>query len=85
MAVVDRVGVSGETACGSWNDFAALANFKYDRGYVGQEIHGGLKVVGDDWWLERGEYDGSEWWEFKSLPEKPSKPTALSAQDLKNH
>lgn len=25
-------------------------------------------VVGDDWWLERHEYDGSEWWEFKRLP-----------------
>jgi len=27
--------------------------------------------VGDDWWLERHEYDGSEWWVFQKLPIKP--------------
>jgi hypothetical protein len=27
-------------------------------------------VVGKDWWLERHEYDGSEWWEFKTMPDK---------------
>ena len=31
----------------------------------------GLLVVGDNWWLERHEYDGSEWWEFKTIPNKP--------------
>jgi hypothetical protein len=56
---------------GSWDDFAALANFTYDSGYGGAEVAEELKVVGDDWWLERGEYDGSEWWEFKQLPEMP--------------
>jgi len=34
-------------------------------------IRNDLYVVGEDWWLERGEYDGSEWWEFKRLPECP--------------
>lgn len=29
-------------------------------------------IVGDDWWMERHEYDGSEWWEFKELPKKPT-------------
>ena len=23
------------------------------------------------WWLERAEYDGSEWWEFKTAPAEP--------------
>lgn len=31
----------------------------------------GLIVVGKDFWLERHEYDGSEWWEFKSIPMEP--------------
>lgn len=26
-------------------------------------------VVGKDFWLERGEYDGSEWWSFKTTPQ----------------
>lgn len=30
-----------------------------------------LKIVGDNWWLERHEYDGAEWFEFKTLPQKP--------------
>ena len=28
-------------------------------------------AVGDNWWLERAEYDGSEWWEFKTIPKEP--------------
>ena len=27
-----------------------------------------LKNLGRDFWLERHEYDGSEWWEYKSIP-----------------
>ena len=53
---------------GTWNDFAALADFPYDSGYGGNEIELSLKIVGDSWWLERAEYDGSEWWDFKTLP-----------------
>jgi len=55
----------------SWKDFKKLADIDYDPGYGGNEIRLSLKVVGQDWWLERGEYDGSEWWEFKTLPKKP--------------
>ena len=28
-------------------------------------------VVGSDWWMTRGEYDGSEWWEMHWYPNKP--------------
>lgn len=56
----------------SWEQFAEAANFQYDDGFGGCEIVLELKVVGKDFWLERREYDGSEWWEFKTLPEKPS-------------
>lgn len=55
-----------------WRDFAKIADFEYDDGYGGQEIQKGLVIVGKDWWLERHEYDGSEWWEFKTLPERPN-------------
>jgi len=55
----------------SWDEFAEIADFLYDNGYGGNEIHSSLKIVGDNWWLERGEYDGSEWWEFKTMPEHP--------------
>lgn len=52
--------------------FKELANFSYDGGFGGQEIATDLLVVGADFWLERHEYDGSEWWEFKRTPVKPS-------------
>ena len=55
----------------TWEDFAKQANFEYDSGYGGVEIPADLVVVGDNWWLERAEYDGSEWWEFKTIPVEP--------------
>lgn len=62
---------------GSFDDFMKLADIEYDNGYGSNEIEANLKIVGDDWWLERGEYDGSEWWEFKTLPAKPEAPEKL--------
>lgn len=55
-----------------WEDFVKKSNFNYDEGFGGNEINLNLLVVGKDFWLERHEYDGSEWWEFKTLPKKPN-------------
>lgn len=59
-------------------DDYVLVNFEkeakeiyYDSGYGGAEIPMNLKVVGSDFWMERHEYDGSEWWEYKTMPKKP--------------
>lgn len=41
----------------------------YDNGYGSAEIREDLLIVGDGWWLERDEYDGSEWWVFRTKPE----------------
>lgn len=43
----------------------------YDSGFGSQKIAKDLLIVGLDWWIERNEYDGSEWFEFKSLPKIP--------------
>jgi hypothetical protein len=48
----------------SWAEFAAIADVEYDDGFGSSEIATDLVVVGTDWWLSRGEYDGSEWWEY---------------------
>ena len=50
------------------NKFLEYMDFEYDNGFGGARIPEDLKIVGDNWWLERGEYDGSEWWEFKTMP-----------------
>jgi hypothetical protein len=55
----------------TWEEFKEEAkDIWYDRGYGNQEIANGLVIVGDNWWMERHEYDGLEWWEFKTLPKK---------------
>ena len=48
-----------------------LASIEYDNGYGGQELFGTI-VYKDGTWLERGEYDGSEWWEYRKLPTEES-------------
>jgi hypothetical protein len=52
-------------------DIQTLFNIEYDAGFGRVYVPEDLIVVGDNWWLERHEYDGSEWWEFKSMPAKP--------------
>lgn len=57
----------------AWAYFAQLAEqTNYDAVYGRQEVARDLLVVGEDWWLERREYDGSEGWEYKQLPAKPA-------------
>lgn len=51
--------------------FLKVADRLYDDGYGGTEVIRDLVIVGNNWWLERAEYDGSEWWEFKTLPYQP--------------
>jgi hypothetical protein len=63
------VGSQDGTCFISWEDFSKISDIDYDNGYGGAQIPEDLVIVGSDWWLERGEYDGSEWWEFKTLPE----------------
>jgi hypothetical protein len=66
-----------------WPHFVTQADFEYDSGYGLQEIASDLVVVGADWWMERREYNGSEWWEFMTAPLRLSnaKPFAVMRAD----
>lgn len=59
-----------------WAKFAEDLQFEYDDGYGTQNLFGTV-WFNDGSWLERGEYDGSEWWEYKSVPVIP--------EELKNN
>ncbi len=48
-------------------------------GYGGEEVATDLLVVGEDWWLERHSYDGAEWFEYKTMYQKPTKELELFA------
>ena len=50
--------------------FLESLDFEYDSGFGSQELFGTVWLE-DGTWLTRGEYDGSEWWEYHKLPEIP--------------
>lgn len=55
----------------SIDTFKKIFNKEYDCGYGENEVNIGLIICGKDFWLERHEYDGAEWWEYKTMPKKP--------------
>lgn len=58
----------------SWQSFRRLANFEYDSGFGAAQVASDLIIVfsdGPKMW--RGEYDGSEQWEYSTpfvMPDK---------------
>lgn len=61
------------------NKFLKLADTEYDSGYGSPKVAEDLIIVGENWWLERHEYDGSEWFEYKELPLKPKEHLDIKA------
>lgn len=53
-----------------YQEFLAKLDFKYCNGYGLQRLHGYIGMA-DGTWFERAEYDGSEWWEYRSTPVCP--------------
>jgi len=47
--------------------FLKSLDFEYDDGYGSQEVHG-IIMLNSNKWLEREEYDGSEWWVKRTIP-----------------
>jgi len=61
-----KVGYSEE----EWENFTRSLDFEYDSGWGGQNLFG-VVWFEDGSWLERAEYDGSEWWKHKICPVIP--------------
>lgn len=59
----------------TWQAFVEVADIDYNQCDGSQRIASDLKVVGDDWWLERQECDGFEDWHWKSYPHRPDAHT----------
>ena len=68
----------------TWDEFMEIADTNYDNGFGGQQVAQDLIVVGKYWWLERHEYDGSEWWAYQTYPTKPDQrrvpPSVVSGE-----
>ena len=75
----------GEYSC-TWAEFEVLANIEYNAGYGGAEIASDLIIRftdGRDMW--RGEYDGSEWWNFTTPESQMWRAVSKPIRSLKGH
>lgn len=78
-SIDDVVFVSGNGHEIPLDNFTEIARaFDYNDGYGAVEVPVDLRVVGRGWWLERQEYDGSEWWEYKTIPLRPKAVKKIS-------
>jgi hypothetical protein len=59
-----------------------LEKYHYDSGYGGQELYGNVWLANGEW-LERGEYDGSEWWRHVKRPNEPAECLDLTGNEAK--
>jgi hypothetical protein len=53
-----------------YDAFIKSLDFDYDSGYGGQELYGTIWYTNGTW-SDRGEYDGSEWWQHHQCPDIP--------------
>jgi len=53
-----------------YKQFLSNIDKNYNNGYGGQELDGMIWYE-DGTWTTRGEYDGSEWWEYHEVPDIP--------------
>lgn len=54
-----------------YDKFLLELDFEYDDGFGSQKLFGTIWFE-DGTWADRGEYDGSEWWEYHKCPEIPN-------------
>ena len=59
-----------DVIAGEVGDVLPRLDFEYSNGYGCQELQGTIWYA-DGTWSERGEYDGSEWWEHRERPQMP--------------
>jgi hypothetical protein len=61
--------------------FLETLDFEYDAGFGTQELYGVIWFE-DGTWMTRWEYDGSEGWEYHTMPEIPNylKPVDLNTK-----
>ena len=59
-----------------WSKFLFDIDFEYDCGYGGQNLFGTI-WYSDGTWSDRGEYDGSEWYEYHYCPPIPKELNRL--------
>ena len=54
-----------------------LLKLAYNDNWGCAEVDLEFILVGEDFWLQRREYDGMEWWEYNTYPLKPVKKAKI--------
>ena len=66
---IERIGSFCGTYGCTWEEYKQLADFDYSAGYGSTKVATDLIILfRDGTWLERDEYDGSEWWTHCAPP-----------------
>lgn len=66
---IECIGLTNTNQVCSFEEFRILADDEYDPGFGRANVRQDLFITfRDGTWLERGEYDGAEWWEYKYQP-----------------
>lgn len=81
----DVLWVGSHNAWITWENFKQIADIEYDSGYGSVEIPLDLMIVGDGWWMERNEYDGSEGWQVRRTITKPDKFIVATKIKIENY
>ena len=72
----------------TWEEFEKLADVEYDGGYGASEVAQDLIIVfKDNAKMWRGEYDGSEWWNYSTpfqMPKELKPIKRLTVKDTDN-
>ena len=63
-------------------EFFDRIDFSYNDGSGCGFIRQSLVIVGDNWWLERGEYDVYEWGNFKTIPKLSESAVKVEPREL---
>jgi hypothetical protein len=71
IADIEYIG-SSETKINTNKALELMKKTNYDSGYGSQKIADNLMIKGNDFIMTRGEYDGSEWWNY--MQTDPSLP-----------
>ena len=80
------IGSRGSGHSCTWGQFVELANFNYDDGFGGQEIPSDLMIAfSDGAMMTRGEYDGSEWWDYIETFKMPKEQKPIKTLQSKHY
>jgi hypothetical protein len=83
--IVDVLWIGDENYYMSWLEFSSEANRIYHNARGRPEVNIYLKVVGQDFWLERHVCDGKEFWKYKSQCKKPALKKGLKLFEKNNY